>query len=281
MLETKSVQFKALNNPRYRQYKVPEVEMFMVNILEKTGRIEPVFDLHLGYRYPEVEETIEMNASQTIDFLENLVAMEILDREIHDMELRCPSCLSPNVSVNYVCPHCAFSTVRKTILLEHYTCGYLGTLTSFGEPLTCPRCEERLSGDDYRDAGSIFECASCNQQIETPFVTHWCRKCNLKFSFENAVYQPKYVYVPTDFTRKEMATGILYLHQVVDVFTQHGLTREMPPKVVGESGVEHTFDATFSGLGTNFYVDIIFSLDPMGELEVLKEYGKIRDVIAL
>lgn len=261
-------------------YKVPEVEWFMVNILEKKGRVEPVFDLKVGYRYPEVEETIKMDAGKTIGFLEKLYNVEILGREIYDMELRCPTCNSPNVSINYVCPHCGSSIIRRTILLEHYACGYLGTATSFGEPLVCPKCGVHIEEGDYSDVGSIYECSSCKKQIETPFVSHWCRGCGLKFSFENAVYQPKYAYFPTELTRKEMANGILYLYQVVDVFEEQGLARDVNPKVVGESGVEHVFDAVFVGFGAKFHVDIMFSLDLMSELDFLRECGKIRDVKA-
>jgi DNA-directed RNA polymerase subunit RPC12/RpoP len=196
------------------------------------------------------------------------------------MELRCPECNSPNVSINYVCPHCSSSIIQRTVLLEHYDCGYLGTATSFGEPLVCPKCGARVGEGDYRDAGSIYECADCKRQIETPFAGHRCRECGFKFSFENAVYLPKYAYFPAELTKKEMASGILYLSQVVDVFKELGLKRDVNARAAGKSGVEHAFDAAFTGFGAKFYVDLFFSLDPTGEQDVLREYGKVRDVNA-
>jgi hypothetical protein len=262
---------------RHNYYKVPEVELFMVNVLEKNDKIEPFFDLKLGYRYPNIEETIKMDSPKTINFLEKLFGLGILSREKYDMELRCPTCNSPNVSTNYICPHCTSSAIQRTILIEHKACGYLGTLKSLGQPLICPKCEKHLVEDDYRDAGSIYECSSCKKQIETPFISHWCRECNFKFSFENAVYQPSYSYVPAELTRKEMNAGILYPHLVVDLFNQFEFTRDMNTKVVGGSGVDQVFDLAFKGFGATFYVDILFSLEPLSEFDIIREYGKIHD----
>lgn len=267
-----------MSEKRYDHYKVPEIESFMLNILEKKDRIVPIFDLKIGYRYPDVEEMVGMDAGKTISFLAQLFDMGILGRETYDVEVRCPTCDSPNVSTNYICPYCSSSLIRRALLVEHYSCGYVGPVTSLGEQLVCPKCEVRMEEGDYRDAGSIYECASCKKQIETPFVSHWCRECGLKFSFENAVYPPKYAYFPAELTRKEMASGILYLSQVVDVFAEHGFTRVVDSKILGESGVEHIFDAAFEGLGAKFYVDVVFSLDRMSELDFLKESTKIIDV---
>jgi hypothetical protein len=165
--------------------------------------------------------------------------------------------------------------------LEHNICGYIGTVINFGEPLLCPRCGQQIKEGEYRDAGSIYECASCNQQIETPFIDHGCRKCGSKFSFENALYQPKYAYSPTKLTRVEMNQGIVYLGQVVSVFEEQGFIRESDTKIRGESGTEHVFDVAFSGFGLKVVVDVVYSMNPMTEIELLKKYGKIRDIQTL
>lgn len=266
-----------MTNEKYSNYKSQEVEAFMLNILEKMPKVKPVFDLNLGYRYPDVEKTVNKTEKETSDFLEHLVKAEVLDREIYDMELRCPNCNSPNVSVNYVCPKCVSSNIRKTILIEHSKCGYLGTLINFGEALICPKCGERLLEDQYRNAGSIYECGSCQSQIETPFIDHWCRGCGTKFSFENAIYQERYAYLPSKSTSVEMSQGILYPSLVVSLFEEQGFTREMENKITGESGEVHSFDLAFKGYGLSFLVDIYFSLEPMGELDFLRYCGKVTD----
>lgn len=266
-----------MSQTKYDYYKTKEVESLFIDVLEKKEQVKPIYDLELGYRYPAVEKIIDKNVEKTIDFLENLVKLEILNKQLFDMELRCPTCDSPNVSVNYICPKCASPTIRKNLMIEHYECGYLGTVLNFGEKLTCPHCKKLLK-DNYRDVGSVYQCSACNQQIETPFISHWCRKCDQKFSFETALYQPKYAYLPTNLTVKEIEQGILYLSNVERMFEEQGLTNEKNSGAFGASGVEHIFDAAFTGFGTTFYVDIHFSLELINEYELLKIYGKIRDV---
>ena len=279
-----------MSTTKYDYYKSQEVETFMINILEKAEKVRPVFDLGLGYRYLDVEKTVNKDVGKTTDFLERLVKAEILDREMYDMELRCPHCNSPNVSVNYVCPKCVSSNIKKTILLEHNPCGYLGTVVTFGESMTCPKCGKLIKEGKYRDVGSIYKCGKCDQTIETPFIDHWCRGCGEKFSFENAIYLPKYAYLPSKSTKMDMIQGILYPSSIISLFAKHGFKRTMESKVIGESGVEHFFDLAFKGYEQGgekseikeekVFVDIHFSSHPMGELDFLKCIGKVTDAKA-
>ncbi len=279
-----------MSTTKYEYYKSQEVESFMIKILEKTDKVKPVFDLGIGYRYIDIEKTVNMNVEETANFLENLVKAEILDREMYDMELRCPHCNSPNISVNYVCPKCVSTNIKKTILLEHIPCGYLGTVVTFGEPMTCPKCGKLIDEGQYRDAGSIYTCGTCDHQIETPFIAHWCRVCNDKFSFENAIYQPKYAYLPSKSTKMDMTQGILYPSSIISLFEEQGFTRQMETKIKGESGVEHIFDLAFRSYEqgsekseieeAKFFVDIHFSPNPMNELDFLKCCAKATDAKA-
>ncbi|MCJ7633492.1 hypothetical protein MUP77_14035 [Candidatus Bathyarchaeota archaeon] len=279
-----------MNTTKYEYYKSQEVETFMMNILEKTDKVKPVFDLGIGYRYLDVEKSVNMNVGETTDFLERLVKAEILDREMYDMELRCPHCNSPNISVNYVCPKCVSTNIKKTILLEHNPCGYLGTVVTFGEPMICPKCGTPIKEGQYRDAGSIYKCGTCDHQIETPFIDHWCRVCDERFSFENALYEPKYAYLPSKSTKMDMTQGILYPSSIIGLFEEQGFSRRMESKIIGESGEEHFFDLAFKGYEqggekseikeAEFFVDIHFSSNPMGELDFLKSCGKVTDAKA-
>ena len=268
-----------MSDVKFEYYKSHEVEAFM-NLLGKKKKIKPEFDLTLGYRYPDVEKATGLDSGGAVDFLERLVNVEIIEKDLYDMELRCTNCNSPNLSVNYVCPKCVSTYIKKTILLEHKQCGYIGTLITFGEPLICPKCEKKIKASEYHDAGSIYTCAVCEQQIETPFIDHWCRDCGEKFSFETAIYQPKYSFVPTKFTMMEMDQGIIYPSQIVSVFEELGFAMATESKYVGESGVEHIFDLAFECYGSKFFVDIHYSSELMGELDLLKQYGKVRDVKA-
>jgi transposase-like protein len=258
-------------------YKRSDVEAVIETLLSKTGRLDPVFDLELGYRYPDVEKAIGKDSHETIKLLEELFEAKLLNSQVYDMEIRCPDCGSPNVSTRYLCPVCGSFHIKKTILMEHLGCGYLGPIVNYGDPMVCPKCQEPMIEGTYRNAGSIYECADCKKQIDTPFVNHWCRTKDFRFSFENAVYQGKFTYYPTQETKEDIDRGIIFISPITAVFDSLGMKRIENPRVIGSSGVELVFDIGYEGTGRKYYLDILQGKEPFGELDILKEYGKIND----
>ena len=158
------------------------------------------------------------------------------------------------------------------------TCGYMGPVASSGEPLICPKCGKRIAEGEYRNAGSVYECEECNQQIDTPYVNHWCRDCGKKFNFDNSIYQAAYSYFPRELVKKDMENGILYLSKIADVFKELGLTRLGDTKAESKSGFNEVFDAAFEGNGVKIFLDLLYSEAPIAEFELIKEYGKILNV---
>jgi DNA-directed RNA polymerase subunit RPC12/RpoP len=246
-------------------------------LLSSTGRLDPVFDLEYGYKYPNVEKAINKDSDGAVALLEDLYEGGVLDSQIYDMEIRCPECGSPNVSTRYLCPVCGSFHIKKTILMEHLDCGYLGNLVTYGDPLVCPKCGQPLIEGAYRNAGSIYECADCKKQIDTPFVNHWCRNKGVNFSFENAIYQGKFSYFPTTETKEDIERGIIFISPITKIFENLGLKKMEDPKIVGSSGVELVFDAGYQGAGRKYFVDILQGKELFGELDILREYGKITD----
>jgi len=262
---------------RVDYYKRPDVEAVIDILLAKTGRLDPIFDLEQGYRYPDVEKAIGKDSYGAVELLEELFDARILDSQIFDMEIRCPDCGSPNISTRYLCPVCGSFNIKKTFLMEHLDCGYMGPIVNYGDPLICPKCQQPLVEGNYRNAGSIYECADCKKQIDTPFVNHWCRAKEFKFSFENAVYQGKFTYFPTPETKEDIDRGIIFISPITLIFESLGMGRIENTKVMGASGVELTFDVGYEGNGHKYYVDILQGKELFGELDILKEYGKIND----
>lgn len=258
-------------------YKRLDVE-FVISMLQlKSGHLDPVFDLELGYRYPDIEKAISKDSLGAFELLEELNGARILDSTIYDMEIRCPDCGSPNVSTRYLCPTCGSFHIKKTFLMEHLDCGYLGPIINYGDPMICPKCQQTMVAGTYRNAGSIYECGDCKKQIDTPFVNHWCRAKDFRFSFENAVYQSKFTYFPTKETQEDMDRGIIFISPITTVFEGVGMKRMENPKVIGSSGVELTFDIGYEATGKKYYVDILQGKELFGELDILREYGKIND----
>lgn len=258
-------------------YKMPHVEALFMQVLEKKSEVRPEFDLKYGYRFPEVETATGLDPESTVKLMETLNKAKILDRQMFDMEIRCPFCNGSNISTFYICPNCNSANIKKTLLVEHLSCGYIGPLVNTGGPLVCPKCGNKMLESEYRNAGSIYECDDCKKQVETPYVNHWCRACGKRFNFDNSIYMPSYYYYPSEATKKDMSVGILYLAKVAEVFSELGFKKFENVKVTGESGIEHSFDATFDRNGTFVYVDLMSSPEPIGEVEYVREFGKITD----
>jgi hypothetical protein len=74
-----------------------------------------------------------------------------------------------------------------------------------------------------------------------------------------------------------MNRGIVFLSPIIGIFDTHGMKRVENTRVIGTSGVEQIFDACFEGDGRKIYIDIVQGKEPFGELDILREYGKIVD----
>src|SRR2546425_685699 len=83
----------------------------------------PSFDLSQAARYPEVEEVVDGDTTAAKQLVERLWDAGIFKRKFHEKTLVCPSCLSTNVSNDYVCPNCNSIDIERKTLLEHTACG--------------------------------------------------------------------------------------------------------------------------------------------------------------
>jgi len=258
-------------------YKRSDVEAIIQTLIAKNGNLDPVFDLEQGYRYPDIEKAIGKDSTGAVELLEELYEAKVLSSKVYDMEIRCPDCGSPNISTRYLCPACGSFHIKKTFLMEHLTCGYLGPITNYGDPIICPKCHEPMVEGEFKNAGSIYECADCKKQIDTPFVNHWCRVKDFRFSFENAIYQGKFTYFPTKEAQEDIDRCIIFISPITAVFESLGMKRFQNTTVIGTSGIELQFDIGYEGNGRKYYLDILQGKDLFGEMDILKEYGKIND----
>ncbi len=268
---------------RYSAYKDPEVAHFLLEMLERGLEITPVFDLKYGYRYPEVEKITGKNPIQTREFLHRLARVGILDEELYDMSIKCPSCNHADISTNYVCPFCNSPRIIRNALIEHIRCGYIDNLTKFrtNGDLICPRCKAKIGKEEYRSAGSWYECLDCKKRIETPQVIHLCRDCKERFTFDDALYHEVYRYRLSKQAISEIKSGALFSSLAKRIFTDLDYEVKVPSRLIGESGIQHEFDILARGKdGKTITLDTLFSSKPIGPTEIIREYGKIFDTKA-
>lgn len=269
-----------MSNERQVLYKVTEVEHFLTNVITEDSVIKPQFDLEFGYRYSIVEKTLNKEPNKAKAFLETLAQAGILDRKLYTIDLRCPNCDSSNVSTNYLCPFCGSINIAKNALIEHISCGYIDVLTNFGKngDLICPKCHNKLELGKYRSVGNWYACESCGKRIELPHPSHTCRKCDARFTLDDAKYSKIYSYTLNSVAKEEIGRGIFLIDSIRDNLTKLGYDAKAPFISKGSSGVEHTFDISLTKNDQKIVIDVLTSDEPIPQVEIIKEYVKMLDV---
>jgi len=268
-----------MENERQDLYRSPEIERFLADVIVKKPEIVPVFDLELGYRYLDVEEGLKKKPEESREFLERLANVGILERRLHVMGLRCPKCDGSNVDTRYVCPFCGSIDVKKDALIEHVACGYIDVMTNFKRDgdYICPKCRNKLEPGSYRSAGSWYGCVSCGKRVEFPTPQHKCRRCEIVFNLDGAIYERVYTYSLSKIAKDEIGHGILLRSVIRERAATVGYDIKAPYSVKGDSGVEHTFDMLLLKQDEKTAVDVILSDGPISQIEIIKEYTKVID----
>jgi len=273
------VEHLELGETRGELYKDLRVEV-IIELLVANKKIEPKFDLSNGYTYPDLEKIMVENPEENRDaFLGRMVAAKVLDKELFDIELRCPKCKSPDFSTRYLCPFCKSMRIVKNILVEHINCGQTSTKPSFGQASWfdfCPNCNKKYSEGGYRVVGKWFECSNCTKQIRNPMISHYCRNCHNTFSFEDATQCEVYFYSLNDEAKKEIENGVVFPSEIEKVLTNANYAKDSNV-VNGKSGLKHKFNFVFSNNRKTIAVDTIFSSKPISETEIVKEQIKLYD----
>jgi len=268
---------------RCRVYRDPRVAQFLATLSETGEEIRPKYDLNHGYIYPEVELLTGRNPRESGELLETLSNLRILEKKLFDMAIYCPSCGSTNVSTNYVCPFCSSPRLAKNALIQHIACGFIDSLRSYevNGSLVCPRCKAKLQKDNYKSAGTWYECISCGKHIEVPRVIHICRESRDRFTFDEARYVDVYSYALSKIAVDEIKNGVLFSHIAERFFTDLDAEVEIPGKLVGGSGIEHEFDILLKrNNGKSVAISVVISDKQIGQDRIMSEYSKMLDTKA-
>src|SRR3990170_7496126 len=269
-----------LGETRGELYKDSRVEI-IIELLAANKKIEPKFDLSNGYTYPDLDKIMVENPGENRDeFLRKMVKAKILDKELFDIEFRCPQCKSPDFSTRYLCPFCKSMTIIKNILVEHINCGQTSNKSSLCEESWfdfCPNCNKKYSEGGYRVVGKWFECSNCAKQIRNPMIAHFCRNCHNTFSFEDAIQREIYIYSPNSEAKKETEASVLFPSEIKKILANANYAVEPSNFINGKSGIKHKFDYVSSNNKKTIAVDTIFSTKPIPETEIFKELNKFYD----
>jgi transcription elongation factor Elf1 len=267
-------------------YKDHSVQVLLSKFLSgEIAKLEPVYDANQGYRYPVLDKILG-NSVAVEDFLKQLADVGILKKELYDRTIYCPNCGSARISIHYNCPYCKSFNVEKSSLIEHVQCGYIDTEGHFlvEERLVCPKCHKELTKPDldYKKAGVWCVCRNCSKSFDIPVPSHFCRDCQVTFTFEDAVYKDVYAYTLSPEAGKESSLGWIMVNPIRQFLESKGFKVETPGFLKGKSGANHLFDVTAfrkeEGKGV-IVIDVATATeDEVTEQPVIALFAKIYDV---
>ncbi len=144
--------------------------------------LQPILDstTPYGFRYPEAEKALEVEAKETVDRLEGLRRAGILKGELAESIFTCGNCESPDLHPQYQCMTCEGSRLIQHPVIEHFSCGFIGPPSEFEtkKGMRCPSCGKSLEGEqqDYKSE-LAFRCMDCSTVSAKPRLVFRCFQC--------------------------------------------------------------------------------------------------------
>lgn len=245
-----------------------------VRELIKKGIVEinPYLDIG-GIRYPEAEGYAkDQKYSTMMKTLTRLVDENILKEKESTHVISCPKCDSPVVFSKFNCPRCGSEAVEHTKLLEHKTCGYIGSLKDFKkeeDSLTCPQCSSKLltEGKDYKSIGNFYQCEKCSNRFDKPEVVHSCQNCGKVSSYQEVKYNKVTAYRVSDEILSELTSQFPLLENMALFLEDKGFKVKLHDVITGSSG-------------TNSHFDLIAEKEKLRIVVDVSIEGKKEDIIA-
>ena len=262
------------------------VKMLLRYMLKQENELVPEYDQNVGFRYPQAEQFIVGPATETLYLIRKLYEAGVLLKKYRDKAVACPSCLSPAVSVKYLCVSCSSSNLEKLRTWQHLKCGFADSEELFtkDDQLICPKCGEPIQKSDLKEAGATFHCRTCGESFEKPTWMHHCKKCKFNFTLNEASFIDVYSYVLSQEIRQELELGEMSVVPMSDIFEKYGFQVSTPGYLKGKSGAAHMFDilgkGVFSGKEKIVVLDLAYSSDSVDVSPVSTLMGKLVDTEA-
>jgi predicted RNA-binding Zn-ribbon protein involved in translation (DUF1610 family) len=269
---------------RVALYQDPSVQLLIGKFVRgEIVELTPSFDLDQTVRYSEVEEVVDGDAGVAKQLVQKLWDVGIFKRKFYEKVLVCPSCLSPNVSNDYVCPNCNSIDIERKTLLEHTACGNIDSVDNFlvDGGLLCPKCHKELieAGADYQKLGAWFQCTQCGKRSDMPSPIHRCRNCGHIFTIRDTGFVNVYAYRLSTEAEEEFKRSYLVMKPIGLVLEDFQFKVEMPGQIAGRSGALHRFDAVATkGSSEVVVLDVIASDKEIDEVPIASMYAKVFDV---
>ena len=118
-------------------------------------------------------------------FLQKLEKKSVLQEITKRKEIGCKDCNSINIHQVFCCTRCNGENFRKTVLIEHFSCGNVSPQHDYEDDV-CSKCHKQIKiiGVDYRTIQHFNVCNDCKEVFPTPNQKFICNNCHSRFSFD-------------------------------------------------------------------------------------------------
>ena len=258
------------------------------NLLQTKAELMPEYDSNVGFRYPLAEQYIVGSVQEIQHILRRLFEAGIFLKKYHDKAVACPSCFSPTLSITYLCPFCTSSHIgRENESSSHTTtsliAGPVFDIVPVFNVLNKQMAAEpkRSLNQKAQSSQSRFTCKQCGQIFDRPTWMHYCTRCKLDFTINEASFIDVYSYVLAEKAKAELEFGPLSILPVKQAFQKSGFKTWTPGTIKGKSGNAHSFDLVAARKTIDqeitFVLDLADSRDE-NETSSLALIGKMIDV---
>jgi hypothetical protein len=269
-----------------QNYLLSDTEKFALTVVYQRKLVfAPILNTEFGYRYPEAETTFRVSQREAIGKLNSLSKRGYLIGELCATILKCPKCDNYKLVLRLQCPYCSSFKLTKGSSIKHYPCGHVNFEEAFrrGEELFCPNCGKKLEklGSDYMRAGVWYRCLDCKRNFGEPKELLYCPKCDEDFEREELVLEPLYSFSVDEAKIRDVLLDI-DLGRLEEALINNWIV-EIPAKVMGESGIEHTCSVALTrrgALGNKLFIDIEYAADFIDVYAVMHFFAKIMDIKA-
>ena len=259
------------------------VKMLLRQMLNQGLELIPEYDQNLGFRYPEAERFLSGPVTETLYIIRQLYEAAVLLKKYRDKAVACPSCLSPAVSVKYLCVSCSSSNIEKRRIVQHVVCGFSDVEESFvrGGDYFCPKCRTALTKAGLRESAVNFRCRECGESFEQPTWMHECRKCKFNFTLNEASFIDVFSYVLSMDVRSELEGPATSIAPFRNQLEELGFEIPALSSLMGKSGTVQTFDLVarrrVEGKEHVVVLDLVYSTEPLDVSAVSSLMGKVID----
>lgn len=250
--------------------------------------IEPTLDLEGKVRYPAVEELFGGTTEEVERVLVELTKSGILRSGVVDNIAVCPACESHKFLVEVRCPSCESPEVERLAMAEHLPCGHVDRIENFikGEKLVCPKCGKALRtiGANYRRLGVLYQCHNCERTFADPERQF---RCDAEHTFDEnelKLRQVKAFKVNVD-KRTLIELETVDFTPLLEEVSRRGWKGVSPAYIRGKAGIEHVFKLAIWRGESNPMSDqpyiVVESVGNEGDLtanDVLAFHSKSQDV---